>query len=81
MNDEAGSMRVEPDGVCYCGWAGLDDSGCLCVHPELRMPECLDPSCDDRASPESFHGLCEDCHNKWANSYLDPMRKKEAEEE
>jgi hypothetical protein len=24
---------------CYCGWEGLDDSGCSCVHPELREEE------------------------------------------
>ena len=39
--EEGGSMndRVDPDAVCYCGWDGLDDTGCACVHPELRDEE------------------------------------------
>lgn len=67
--------QVDPDSVCYCGWAGLDDSGCLCVHPELRGPICVKPDCDEVAEM-SIHQLCEEHHNEWANGYFDALREK-----
>ena len=35
MGELTTEIEVDPDSVCYCGWTGLNDSGCLCVHPEL----------------------------------------------
>jgi hypothetical protein len=42
LTDEEGTREIhyKPEAdPCYCGWEGIDDIGCSCIHPDLRSEE------------------------------------------